>query len=72
MIVKKEIDTLEDFAAWAGAGTAKKAICDAGKGEAFMKALEADYPDGINEPNLNDLLWFEPEYCLSLVGLQIQ
>ena len=27
------------------------------------------YPNGINMTDLNDLLWFEPEYCYDLVGL---
>ena len=32
--------------------------------------LEDVYPDGIEETQLNDLLWFEPDWCLEMVGLK--
>ena len=69
MIIKKDIDSLDEFDAWQGGYDTKVKICDAGKGEAFIQAIEDQYPDGIGETELNDLLWFSREFCLSLVGL---
>ena len=31
--------------------------------------LEAENPDGMDETEINDLMWFEPEYLASLIGL---
>lgn len=54
---------------WEGAINTLNKIRSAGKLDAFEAALEELYPDGLDEGKLNDLLWFEPDYCLSLVGL---
>lgn len=32
--------------------------------------LEAENPDGMDETEINDLMWFEPEYLASLIGLK--
>lgn len=31
--------------------------------------LEAENPDGMSETEINDLMWFEPAYLASLIGL---
>lgn len=72
MIIKYDIYDLNEFKAWEGGIDTKQRICDAGEGERFMTALNGEYQDGINDGHLNDLLWFEPEYCLHLVGLQTE
>ena len=54
---------------WEGAINTLNKIRLAGKLDAFEAALDELYPDGMDEGKLNDLLWFEPDYCLSLVGL---
>ena len=69
MIIKTEICDLYHFAAWSGGVYAKDKICDAGKGEAFISELEPLYGGEMSDDELNNLLWFEPEYCFSLVGL---
>ena len=69
MEIKKDIDDLYDFDAWSGAVDTRQKILDAGKGTEFMAALEDIYPDGMTETELNDLLWFEPEQCYEMVGL---
>lgn len=61
---------LNDFNAWSGAVEVKEHICNEGGGQAFMTALEDAYPNGINETALNDLLWFSPEYCYDLAGVE--
>jgi hypothetical protein len=70
MKITKEITDLSEFEAWSGAVDTKNKICDVGKGEAFLTALEDFYPDGIDEVALNDLLWFEDEFVMHLVGLK--
>lgn len=70
MKIAKEITNLSEFEAWRGATDNWQKIIDAGKGEAFITALEEFYPDGIDEIALNDLLWFEDEFVLHLVGLK--
>ena len=69
MIIKKEIYDLDDFKAWSYATDTKQKIIDAGLGEDFIKVLEEIYPEGISGTELNDLLWFDEEYCYSIVGL---
>ena len=69
MEIKKDIDDLYHFDAWSGAVDTRQKILDAGKGTEFMAALEDIYPDGMTETELNDLLWFDSDFCLSLVGL---
>jgi hypothetical protein len=70
MKITKEITDLSEFEAWSGATDNWKKIIKAGKGKAFITALEDFYPDGIDEVALNDLLWFEDEFVLHLVGLK--
>lgn len=72
MKIISEIDDLSDFDAWSGATDTKDKIVVAGKGEEFMSALEDIYPDGISDGYLNNLLWFEENWCLDLVGLLIK
>lgn len=69
MKIYEEICDLDDFIAWCEAVDTKERIVYAGYGVDFMDALEEHYPDGITETELNDLLWFEEEFCYNLVGL---
>ena len=69
MKIYTEISELEEFEPWADAKETQERICYAGKGEEFIQQLDDVYPDGITETQLNDLLWFEEEWCYSLVGL---
>ena len=70
MIITNEVSSLDEFEAWGGAEETKSVICEAGKGEEFITALEDSYPNGISETDLNDLLWYSPEYCYGLVGVE--
>ena len=31
--------------------------------------MEAEYPDGMTETQLNDLFWFEDKYLCELIGI---
>ena len=69
MKICTEIYDLDSFDAWSGAVDTKERIVDAGYGDVFMERLEELYPDGISDAKLNDILWFEEEFCYNLVGL---
>lgn len=70
MKIYNEISDLSDFSPWSGAVETYNRIIEAGKGEFFIAMLEDVYPDGMTDTELNDLLWFDPAFCLDLVGLQ--
>jgi len=60
---------LEEFEAWSGAISTKNTIIEAGMTEAFDSLIEELYPDGIEETQLNDLLWFEDEWLFESLGI---
>ena len=72
MKVYKEVD-LSRFDFWSGAKETAKRI-DEKLGEDGWRQLEAiledAYPDGIDETQLNDLLWFEPETVYEWLGIE--
>ena len=69
MKVYNEIYDLSEFSAWSGGEDTYDKIIQAGKGEEFIQLLDDVYPDGMTDDQLNDLLWFEAEWCFELVGL---
>lgn len=69
MKITREIFDLSEFEAWSEAVSTKEKIVAAGKGQDFIAMIEDLYPEGIDETHLNDLLWFEEEWCFELVGL---
>lgn len=69
MYIKTELTDLADFEAWSGGEYTKDKIIEADLGVEFIDALKENYPDGFTEEQLNDLLWFEAEWCYELVGL---
>ena len=64
--------SFESFEPWSGAITTHERICNEGKAEAFEAILEMEYPEGLSETGLNDILWFEPEWCYKMVGLRTE
>lgn len=59
-----------NYEPWSGAIDTYNELQGRGLLNTFFNELEFCYPDGINMTGLNDLLWFEPEFCYSLVGLK--
>lgn len=57
MIIKQELN-LEDFEFWSGAKD-NAAACTLEQLRDIQDAIEQDYPEGIDETELNDLFWFE-------------
>ena len=68
MKVYQEI-SIRDFEAWSGAvDTYDKIICN-DKEDEFDAMIEELYPDGIEETQLNDLLWFDSDWVLESLGI---
>ena len=71
MKISYELD-LNTFKAWSGAVDTLDRIRREGKVEALESVLEELYPDGMDETELNDLLWFEPDAVFEWVGLRTE
>ena len=61
--------SLEYFSAWSGAIETQEAILAANKGEEFDNLIEEQYPDGLSETQLNDILWFEEDWLFEMLGI---
>jgi hypothetical protein len=64
--------SLENFKAWSGAVDTLERIRNAGKCEVLEEILEEVYPDGLSETSLNDILWFEPDWCYEQCGMRCE
>lgn len=63
-------ESLSDFKFWSGAiSNAEEFTLE--ELDQITAALESlDDGDGYDETQINDLMWFEPEYLASLIGLE--
>ena len=57
------------FTPWSGAISTYNTIEEAGKTEEFESLIDELYPNGIEEVALNDILWFESDWILEMLGL---
>ena len=71
MKVYEELN-LKDFNAWSGATTTKERIIKEGKEEEFEELIEELFPNGVSDTELNDLLWFDEEYVLNVLGIEVE
>ena len=71
MRLYRELD-LTRFEAWSGAVDTYETIYNAGKLEELEFLLSDLYPEGIEETQLNDLLWFESEWLLESLGISVE
>ena len=69
MKVYQEIG-IRDFEAWSGAVATKDLIIENNKEDEFDALIEELYPDGIDETQLNDILWFDDEWVLESLGIE--
>lgn len=60
---------LSNFEAWCGARDTKLVIMEHRKEEEFEALIEESYPDGIDETQLNDILWFDSEWVFECLGI---
>lgn len=68
MKLYRELD-LSTFEAWSGAVETYETIKGADKLIDLECLLEDLYPDGIEETQLNDLLWFESDWLYDCLGI---
>ena len=71
MKIYKE-ESLSNFEWWSGAETTAQRIWEEQGREGFdqLEAILEDlYPDGIDETDLNDLLWFDAETVYEWLGI---
>ena len=61
--------SIRDFEPWSGACDTYDLIIINNKEEEFDALIEELYPDGIEETRLNDLLWFDSEWVLEVLGI---
>jgi hypothetical protein len=71
MKINKELG-LREFKTWSGATETKEVIIEEGKEEEFEELIEELYPDGIDETQLNDILWFEEEWLFEALNIDIE
>ena len=64
--------SIADFKAWGGAINTLDRIIAEDKCDELEAILEDLYPDGINETELNDLLWFDDETVLGWLGIRTE
>lgn len=64
--------SIADFEAWSGAVNTLDRIIAEDKCDELEAVLEDLYPDGINETELNDLLWFDGETVLGWLGIRTE
>jgi hypothetical protein len=69
MKIYKEINLIE-FETWQGATVTKQIIIKENKENEFNELIEELYPDGIDETELNDILWFEQEYLFEALNIR--
>ena len=61
--------SLRNFKPWSGAVYTYNHIANADKLDEFEDVLEELYPDGIGETELNDLLWFDSDWCYETLNI---
>lgn len=66
--VMKEIN-IEDFEAWSGGEDTLNRIIEEGKTKEFEDYINDLYSDGIDETQLNDILWFDSQQVLQDLGI---
>ena len=71
MTIKTETN-LRNFEAWSGAIDTKKIILDAGLEEEFEMLIDECYPEGLTDIELNDILWFDSDWILDMLGIEVK
>jgi len=62
-------ESISDFGAWSGAKETQQRIIDENKEAEFDQLIEELYPDGLDETQLNDILWFEEDWIFEQLGI---
>ena len=64
--------TLRGFNAWSGAVATKELIISLGLEEEFEMLIDELYPDGLTDTELNDILWFDSDWILESLGVEVE
>lgn len=62
--------SIASFGAWSGAIDTLNRVIEEGKADVLEAVLEELYPDGMDETQLNDILWFEPDWVFEMCGIR--
>lgn len=68
MTIKTE-QSLRNFEFWSGAKSNAE-MMTAEELDSVENELEAMYPEGMTDTEINDLFWFDFEYVCDLIGLE--
>ena len=71
MLVAREM-SIREFEPWCGAVDTRERIIGEGLAERFDALIEELYPDGIGETMLNDILWFDGDWVLGALGIEVE
>ena len=63
---------LRGFNAWSGAVDTKNLIISLGLEEEFEMLIDELYKEGLTDTQLNDLLWFESDWILENLGVEVE
>ena len=63
-------ESIYNFKAWSGAVDTQKRIIEENKEDEFEQLMDALYPDGLDETQLNDILWFEEDWIFEQLGIE--
>lgn len=64
--------SLANFEAWSGAVDTLSRINAEGKADELEAVLDELYPEGLDETQLNDLLWFDSDWCFEICGIRTE
>lgn len=64
--------SISNFKAWSGAISTLDRIIAENKCDELESILEDMYPDGMDETELNDLLWFDDEIVFEWLGIRTE
>lgn len=71
MKIYKE-ESLSNFGFWSGAKDFANKLTD-NEFDAIEVFLETEYPDGMDETQINDLFWFGSEWiCSGILGIEYE
>jgi hypothetical protein len=63
--------SIRNFDAWSGAKETQELILEHGKEKDFDFLIEELYPEGIDETDLNDILWHDSEWVLDSLNIRL-
>ena len=60
---------LDEFEPWSQASDTKERSVEEGKATEFSALINELYPDGIEDVQVNDILWHDWEWCFESLGI---